>query len=129
MDFREVSTDDFKAIEFRCKCSRCKREAPNRMVKHFALRVQDLRERYGKPLTLTSAWRCKYHNSEKHKTTVGQHGRGLAVDIRVTDGAMAYQIQKLAFEMGFTGIAYGEVNGVKFVHIDDRTGIPVSWNY
>lgn len=129
MNFAEYSTDDFTAREFRCKCSTCKREAPHRMVKAFCDRVQALREAYGKPLVLQSAWRCKNHPSEAKKRTVGQHGRGLAVDIRVTDGAMAYQIQKLAFAMGFRGIAYGEVNGVKFVHIDDRTSTPVSWTY
>ncbi len=129
MNVAEYSTDNFTAREFRCKCSKCKREAPHRMAKAFCDRLQQLRNVYGKPLTLQSAWRCKDHPAEAKKRTPGYHNWGFAADIRVTDGAMAYEIQKIAFAMGFTGIAYGEVNGVKFVHIDDRTSTPVSWNY
>lgn len=84
-----------------------------------------LRHAYGKPLVITSAYRCGKHPVEASKARPGQHNAGVAFDIKVTDGSMAYDIQKLAYAMGWRGVALG--NG--FVHVDMRDGTPVSWRY
>lgn len=116
------STKNFKEHEWKCKCG-C--DQPHNMVPFVMNKVQTLRERYGHPLTLSSAWRCENHPSEARKSKPGQHFLGTAVDIRVTSGAMAYTIIKLGLELGATGFAYG--NG--FVHLDWRESTPVSWIY
>lgn len=115
----------FKASELRCKCSRCNKQVPHKVKRESLDLLQRLRDAYGKPLVITSAYRCEKHPAESGKANPGQHNKGTAFDISVSDGAMAFQIMKLAFDLGFTGIALG--NG--FVHVDTRTSTPVSWRY
>lgn len=116
---------NFKLHELRCHCNKCKEQVPHKLNKEALDKLQLLRDAYGKPFSLSSAYRCPMHPEEAKKATPGQHGQGTAFDIRVTDGAMAFQIMKLAFELGFTGIALG--NG--FVHVDTRKSTPVTWRY
>lgn len=116
-------TKNFKDSEWRCKCG-CNQ--PHKMDSGTMLKVQALREIYGKPLTLTSAWRCKNHPSESRKKSPGQHNKGAAVDIAVTSGNMAYKLIKIALtDLGCKGFAVG--NG--FVHLDWREATPVTWKY
>lgn len=116
-------TKNFKEHEWRCKCG-CTQS--HRMKPEVMQVVQELREAYGAPLTLTSAWRCENHPSEATKKTPGQHNKGTAVDIAATSGAMAYKLIKIALlELNCTGFAYG--NG--FVHLDWRESTPVTWRY
>lgn len=115
-------TRNFKEHEWNCKhCGK-----PHQMQPHVMHQVQQLREMYGAPLVLTSAWRCEDHPSEAKKKAPGQHNKGTAVDIAVTSGAMAYKLIKIALcDLGATGFAYG--NG--FVHLDWRDSTPVTWRY
>lgn len=118
-------TKDFKAHEFRCKCQYCLKSKPHKVTQEAAERLQELRDKVGRPLAVSSAYRCERHPSEANKKAPGQHNKGTAFDVIVRDGAEAYQIQKIAFELGFSGIAFG--NG--FVHIDVRKTTPVCWRY
>lgn len=121
----EAKASYFSASELRCKCGICNKKVPHG-IQQFALNELDkLRAAYGRGLVLTSAYRCDKHPSERTKSKPGQHNLGTAFDIKVTDGAMAYDIMNLAFAQGWTGIAYG--NG--FVHVDWRDSIPVTWRY
>lgn len=115
----------FKAVELRCKCPHCNREKSHKVCPESLEKLQELRDAYGAPLALTSAYRCARHPSEASKAKPGQHSAGTAFDIKVIDGAMAFKVMKLAFALGFTGIALG--NG--FVHVDTRASIPVVWRY
>lgn len=115
-------TKSFKESEWRCKCG-CNQS--HQMKSNVMQNIQAIRDKIGKPLVLTSAWRCKDHPNEKTKKVPGQHNRGTAVDIAVTDGAMAYQLIVTALELGATGFALG--NG--FVHLDWRESTPVTWRY
>lgn len=115
-------TKNFKEHEWSCKCG-CNQ--PHQMHPHVMALVQELREAYGAPLTLTSAWRCENHPAEAKKKTPGQHNKGTAVDISVSSGSMAYKLIVMGLELGATGFAYG--NG--FVHLDWRDSVPVTWRY
>ena len=115
-------TLNFTEHEWACKCG-CSQ--PHKIQEMPMLKVQLIRDAYGKPLTLTSAWRCENHPSEAGKKTPGQHNKGTAVDIRVNSGSMAYDLIKLGLEFGCTGFAYGD----GFVHLDWRESTPVSWRY
>jgi len=115
-------TKNFSEKEFSCKCG-CSQ--PHQMQERAMLKVQHVRDVYGKPLNLTSAWRCKKHPDEARKKKAGQHNKGTAVDIAVSDGAIAYDIIRIGLSLGATGFAYG--NG--FVHLDWRDSTPVTWKY
>lgn len=110
----------FKPHELACKCCGAQGCAPSAVEA-----LNELREAYGKPIVLTSAYRCRKHPVEAKKSKPGQHSLGVAFDIRVKDGAEAFTLMKLAFEKGWRGIAFG--NG--FVHVDMREGTPVTWRY
>lgn len=115
-------TKNFKQHEWECKCG-CDQD--HKMTDKAMLKVQALRDIYGAPLVLTSAWRCKDHPTERNKAQPGQHNKGTAVDISVSSGSMAYQIISIGLELGATGFAYG--NG--FVHLDWRESTAVTWRY
>ena len=99
-------------------------------------KLQALRTRYGKPLAVTSAYRCARHPIEAKKVAPGAHATGRAFDLRAI-GSEAYQIIRLAYEVGFTGIGVSQRGGQpRFIHLDDcpvgmDSGIvrPMVWGY
>jgi zinc D-Ala-D-Ala carboxypeptidase len=110
------------------KCQHCGAEGikPELMDK-----LQELRTRYGKPMKITSGYRCPQHPIEAKKTSPGAHALGLAADVGV-EGAEAYQVMKLAFELGFTGIGVQQKGTGRFIHLDVRNGqlpTPATWSY
>ena len=62
------STRSFKEREWACKCARCKQVTPHKMQAHVMEQVQAIRDEAGRPLTLTSAYRCPDHPEEAKKT-------------------------------------------------------------
>ena len=118
-------TKNFKATEFRCKCPICKLQVPHKMDPLVLEKVQELRDLYGAPLSLTSAYRCDKHPEEVKKEKPGQHNAGLAVDIRVTDGAMRMKLVELGLKLGATGVGVAKT----FIHLDWRKSTPVLFVY
>ncbi len=117
---------NFKADEF--KCSHCKADG---VQEDLVAKIQELRTRYGKPMRITSGYRCPQHPIEANKTTPGAHALGLAADIGV-EGAEAYNVLKLALELGFTGVGIQQKGTGRFVHLDIRSGqlpTPAVWSY
>lgn len=100
----------------------------------FMDKVEQLRVRYGKPLTVTSAARCPDYNAKVSSTgRTGPHTTGRAIDFGV-QGPDALQIIALAVEMGFTGIGVNQKGGGRFIHIDDLPNgpgcpRPFVWSY
>lgn len=119
------STPHFKASEWACKCSRCNKQKPHKMNLGVMERVEAIRVRLGRPVTLNSAYRCANHPEEVKKSKPGQHNAGTAVDIKVSGGAERLEIIKLGIEFGASGI--GVANG--FVHLDWRQDTPVAFVY
>ena len=94
-------------------------------------KVQELRNRYGKPMPETSGYRCPKHPQEATKTVPGAHQLGLAIDIGL-QGKEAYDLLKLAMEMGFTGIGVNQKGNGRFIHLDIATNElprPMIWSY
>jgi uncharacterized protein YcbK (DUF882 family) len=111
-------TENFTAAEMACShCGECNMDTT------FMILLQQLRDALG-PLRITSAYRCDEHTVELNKKHPGTHNSGIAADV-ACDNVSAYNIQKEAYRLGFTGIARG--NG--FVHLDIRETTPVSWQY
>lgn len=118
-----VSTKNFHPdTDPRLRCSCCGADG----VQQWALdKLQEVRDAAGRPLTLRSGYRCPNHESERKKTTPGQHNKGVAFDIAVNGGAERFEIIKLGLEAGATGIGVAKT----FVHLDWRDGPAMAWEY
>lgn len=116
---------NFTESEFRC--SHCGEVG---MQPAFMAKLQDLRTIFGKPMKVTSGYRCPAHPIEQQKAAPGAHTSGCAVDIGV-QGTDAYRLLKLAFAMGFTGIGVQQKGGGRFIHLDtlDTPPRPNVWSY
>lgn len=117
---------NFKAAEF--LCSHCKGEG----IKPALLdKLQAMRTEYGKPMTITSGYRCPQHPIEAKKDTPGAHALGMAADIGV-QGAEAYRVLSLAFKHGFNGIGVQQKGTGRFIHVDvcsTELPRPSVWSY
>lgn len=114
---------NFRKEEFNCKCG-C---GENRMRPEFMDRLQALRSAYGKPMIITSGYRCPKHPVEAAKVMPGMHSTGLAADIGVS-GAEAVQVLRLAFDAGFRGVGVQQKGNGRFIHVDLRE-TPTVWSY
>lgn len=117
---------NFKREEFQCQ--HCKADG---VKEDFVAKIQQLRTKYGKPMRITSGYRCPQHPIEAKKATPGAHALGLAADIGV-EGGEAYRVLQIAFELGFTGIGVQQKGGGRFIHLDTRNGElpgPTVWSY
>ena len=103
---------NFSESEFKCKhCGKVE------MQPNFMGELQHLRNAYGKPMIITSGYRCPDHPIEARKAIPGAHASGQAADIAV-QGADAYALLKLAFTLDFTGIGVQQKGGGRFIHLD-----------
>ena len=77
--------------------------------------LDELWEKAGIPLVLSSAYRCRAHNESLQEAVEDSaHTKGKAVDIRCNDSATRFKILKAAFEVGFRRIEPRET----WVHVD-----------
>lgn len=115
---------DFKESEFACTCG-CGRAD---MEPELLAKLQALRDAYGKPMIVTSGFRCSNHPNEASKLNPGSHGQGKAADIRTVSGGQKYEVKRLAYALGFVGVGDGDT----FTHLDighDNAARPANWRY
>jgi zinc D-Ala-D-Ala carboxypeptidase len=119
----------FKREELACKCCKAHITVPESLD-----RLERLRVDFGKPMKVSSAYRCSKHNADVSTTGLdGPHTTGRAYDI-IVSGKDAYDLVHLATLHGFTGIGINQRGDVdkRFIHIDDikdRTTRPRIWSY
>jgi uncharacterized protein YcbK (DUF882 family) len=130
----------FSPSEFDCQCayhSARPMNAATQMDMNFVRKLDALREAYGKPLTISSGWRCPEHNAAVSSTgDRGPHTTGRAVDLLV-NGGDAYHVLRLAMQLGFTGLGISQKGprGSRFLHLDDLDAPagfpnrPTVWSY
>jgi zinc D-Ala-D-Ala carboxypeptidase len=111
----------------------CKHTGKNEMKPEFMSKLQELRTRYGKPMRISSGFRDRTHPIEANKIIAGAHTTGLAADIAV-DRGNAYQVLKIALELGFTGIGINQKGSGRFIHLDtiennSSQPRPTIWSY
>ena len=96
----------------------------------FAAEIDELREKLGFPLILSSAYRCSEHPIEKRKEKPGSHNTGRAVDVAVT-GEQALKVIAAALEMGFERVGVNQKGSGRFIHLDKAHGFPAPaiWSY
>lgn len=114
---------NFSNDELACKCC-----GQNRVNRASLDRLQRVRELWGKPLVLSSAYRCPKHDlhtrMERGQEGTGVHALGRAFDILVFGNLMPLLI--LLHTQGFTGIGISQKGpyGRRFVHVDDLEDMP-----
>jgi len=79
-------------------------------------KLQRLRHKYGKPLTINSGYRDPDHNKKVGGSAKSQHVKGHAVDIAIDSLGMGRELEDLAVKCGFTAIGRYKT----FIHVDDR---------
>lgn len=97
-------------------------------LKALASMLESIRKEYGKPITVTSAFRCKRLNSLVSSAKTSSHIYGLAADTRPADGNMAaYQaaVLRWAKSNSFDQIILERVSGniAAWIHIGLRHGV------
>lgn len=112
-------TTNFNLKEFQCKCGCQTVKISSKLV----TMIQSLRDYVGKPLIITSAYRCPTHNVNVGGAKNSYHVKGLAADIACPAGYSAEEFAKLCQDLGFTGVGAYPNNG--FVHVDVRPGAAV----
>jgi len=112
---------------------KCSHTGLEKMDTKFMEMLTELRVAYAKPMRVTSAYRDATHPIEAKKTKPGAHATGKAADIAVERGE-AYEVLKLALEIGFTGIGVAQKGSGRFLHLDicnsdDGMIRPTVWSY
>jgi len=80
--------------------------------------LQTIRTLYGKPLFVSSGYRCPQHPVEAMKDKPGEHTHGMAADI-ICHGEVALQILRHALTLGVTRIGMNQKGRAssRFVHL------------
>lgn len=110
---------NFQYKEFDCHGSGCcsKTIIDEKLVAY----VQKIRDHFGKPVTITSPYRCEVHNRRVGGATKSYHMQGRAADI-VVQGVSSREVAKYAESIGILGIGLYETSADGyFTHIDTRT--------
>lgn len=105
---------------------------PDEMDQGLVDLLDELRARLGQPMHLSSSYRDPSHNASVGGVQDSQHLSGHAVDIILPlDGQYHYDIVKLAYELGFTGIGEKRRSGhAGMLHLDNRpAGQRAKWTY
>jgi zinc D-Ala-D-Ala carboxypeptidase len=117
-DFAAQGWHDFSPAEIACKCG-C-----GRVLVHTAAMdaLQALRTRVGRPIRLSSSYRCAAHNRAVGGAEMSYHREGMAHDV-LLDGHDRDELVAAALASGFRGIGTYET----FVHVDVRP-VPAKWS-
>lgn len=117
------STKHFDIGEARCRCGKCGGSAE--IVPGLFPALERLRASLGgRPVTITSAYRCPQHELTIQRPG-SQHAKGTAADIMVV-GRTAAEVFAAAVSLGiFTGLGLYQVKG--HVHVDLRSSDPAIW--
>lgn len=111
------------------KCQHTGETNPNPQFKALMDKVQTLRDLYGKPIQISSAYRSPDHPIERSKANGGGFHTIAAVDLQVS-GEAAVEILTIALKLGFTGIGISQKGDwdKRFIHLDLRS-TPTIWSY
>lgn len=126
-----LSLKYFKLEEFACHCG-CK---TNKMDLAFIEKCESLRVVYGRPLVISSGYRCPKHNAAVSSTGLtGPHTTGHAADF-LADRGDAYDLMQVAVLSGkFSGFGFQQKGAGRFIHLDDLPNAagqprPTIWTY
>ena len=113
----------FEDHELECKCG-CGR---NNFEPHFLALLNEARAMCAFPWVVTSACRCRFHNSLVGGSHTSSHITGCAIDIACSDSTTRYHIINRAMQVGINRMGISET----FIHMDfDPDKAPyMLWRY
>jgi zinc D-Ala-D-Ala carboxypeptidase len=113
----------FTADEFRCKCGCGEVKVNDRLLDL----LDKVREMYGKPMMVTSGYRCPTYNAQVGGVDGSAHTKGTAADISCSFGNDRFRMVKAALAVGCLRIGIGK----DFIHMDVDRDLPqaVIWLY
>lgn len=116
-------TKDFVRSEFDCPCG-----CSTQMVDpELAEKLQRIRTVLGKPIKITSGYRCLKHNQDVKGGTNSRHRYGMAADWRLKDRSVnPVALGIIAQAVGFGGVGIYWYGGNAFCHADTR-GAKATW--
>ena len=116
-------TKDFVRFEFDCPCG-----CSTQMVDpELAEKLQRIRTVLGKPIKITSGYRCLKHNQDVKGGTNSRHRYGMAADWRLKDRSVnPVALGIIAQAVGFGGVGIYWYGGNAFCHADTR-GAKATW--
>ena len=109
----------FTVKEMTCRCG-CGKVIFDPMLRD---KLDELRGLVGKPIYISSGYRCPEHNAYVGGVPNSYHTKGIAADIYVKD-MMPKELARIAGEVGFDGIGLYK----SFVHVDVR-GYKARWDF
>ena len=110
---------NFKVSELLCKGAGCC--AQGQIDDKLVGILQNIRDHFGKPVHVSSAYRCSAWNKAVGGESNSYHRYGRAADIKVKDIAPA-EVAKYAESVGVKGIGLYETDADGyFVHVDTRS--------
>jgi zinc D-Ala-D-Ala carboxypeptidase len=121
-NFRDVPKSAWRWPSFSPREIACKGTGKLLINEDALDKLQALRDRLGKPLILTSAYRSPEHNRNVGGATRSKHMEGIAFDVRM-ENHNPQEFEAAARAVGFKGFGYYPRSG--FMHID--TGPARSW--
>ena len=86
----------FEPEEFYCPCGRSTCEAPRSIAPELGVALDVLRTKLRRPLIVTSACRCAWHNARLGGEADSQHLTGRAADLLIASSAERFQLLKYA---------------------------------
>lgn len=115
-------TKSFSKAELDCPCCG---QAP--MDKGFLVKLQELRDKWTKPIKINSGYRCPTHNTKVGGAATSRHMSGDACDIDISsmNGLEKREFLELILSMDWTGVGLHK----SFYHVDTRPGRKVLWFY
>ena len=109
---------NFNISEFRCTCNDSACDCTWHDAKLSAY-LQAVRDHFGKPVHITSGYRCPAHNEAIGGAAKSRHTRGEAADFYVQDVSPA-DVAAYCESIGVLGIGCYDKGHGNFVHIDTR---------
>lgn len=107
---------NFNSKEFECSCKKCEWQY---IEDSLLQKLEEVRELYGKPIRVTSGYRCPEHNKAIGGAPSSSHVSGMAADIQpviVTLDELD-ELYDICYNI-FDNIGDGRNKG--FVHVDVR---------
>ncbi len=109
---------NFNVKEFACKGNGCCEKV--KIDTELVDCLQKIRDHFGVPVIINSAYRCAVHNRVVGGASASKHLLGMAADI-VVKGVEPKEVAKYAESIGVLGIGlYETASDGYFVHIDTR---------
>lgn len=88
--------------------------------------LENLRCKLGRPIHISSGFRCPQYNKEIGGNIKSYHLKGRAADIVCDNAKERYDVVGSAISIGFSGIGIDKA----FVHVDNRIASPKKiWIY